>query len=203
MAICTECKKEYDIIEDKAKFNRIYSTDCDAIIQDYCFNCASSINEAQNDVRVCENCGKRFYFNEDDEDFMLEHETFLDGGYFNKCLCGKCAEEAMEFDDYYETCSNCGKRFHVGEHNLRFENECGEYHLENGCRDYYGDGNLCADCALDAARKGYEESPEYFDDNEDHGGLSVYDAAIIWASRGRDDDYMFGYTEEELEVALK
>lgn len=32
--------------------------------------------------------------------------------------------------------------------------------------------------------------------------LSVYDAALIWASNGKDEDYMFGYTEEELEDAL-
>ena len=33
-------------------------------------------------------------------------------------------------------------------------------------------------------------------------GLSVYDAALIWASNGKDEDYMFDYTEEELEAAL-
>ena len=32
--------------------------------------------------------------------------------------------------------------------------------------------------------------------------LSVWDAADIWASNGKDEDYMFGYTEEELENAL-
>ena len=32
--------------------------------------------------------------------------------------------------------------------------------------------------------------------------LDVYDAARIWASRGKDEDYTFGYTEEELENAL-
>ena len=32
--------------------------------------------------------------------------------------------------------------------------------------------------------------------------LSVWDAAEIWASNGKDEDYMFGYTEEELEDAL-
>ncbi len=32
--------------------------------------------------------------------------------------------------------------------------------------------------------------------------LSVYDAAVIWASHGKDEDYMFGYSEEELEDAL-
>lgn len=38
-------------------------------------------------------------------------------------------------------------------------------------------------------------------DNESEA-LSVYDAARIWASHGKDEDYMFGYTEEELEDAL-
>ena len=41
------------------------------------------------------------------------------------------------------------------------------------------------------------------DDVADDGeALSVYDAANIWASNGKDDDYMFGYTREELEGAL-
>ena len=42
---------------------------------------------------------------------------------------------------------------------------------------------------------------EYDDDGSDEA-LSVYDAALIWASKGKDEDYMFGYTEEELEEAL-
>lgn len=43
------------------------------------------------------------------------------------------------------------------------------------------------------------------DDEDDNEGepLNVYDAADIWASNGKDEDYMFGYTEEELEDALK
>lgn len=43
------------------------------------------------------------------------------------------------------------------------------------------------------------------DDDEDYESdesLSVWDAAEIWASNGKDEDYMFGYTEEELEDAL-
>ena len=40
------------------------------------------------------------------------------------------------------------------------------------------------------------------EDDEDSERLSVYDAALIWASNGKDEDYMFGYTEEELEDAL-
>ena len=42
------------------------------------------------------------------------------------------------------------------------------------------------------------------DDYEDDGdeSLSVYDAALIWASNGKDEDYTFGYSEDELEDAL-
>jgi hypothetical protein len=40
------------------------------------------------------------------------------------------------------------------------------------------------------------------DDLDDSESLSVYDAAQIWASNGKDEDYTFGYSEEELEDAL-
>ncbi|MCM1022812.1 MAG: hypothetical protein NC395_01990 [Prevotella sp.] len=40
------------------------------------------------------------------------------------------------------------------------------------------------------------------DDADDGEDLSVYDAALIWASNGKDEDYTFGYSEEELEEAL-
>lgn len=40
------------------------------------------------------------------------------------------------------------------------------------------------------------------DDEDDSESLSVYDAAQIWASHGKDEDYTFGFTEEELEDAL-
>ena len=32
--------------------------------------------------------------------------------------------------------------------------------------------------------------------------LNVYDAANIWMSNGMDEDYTFGYSEEELREAL-
>ena len=35
----------------------------------------------------------------------------------------------------------------------------------------------------------------------DSEAISVSDAALIWRSHGKDEDYMFGYTEEELENA--
>jgi len=43
-------------------------------------------------------------------------------------------------------------------------------------------------------------------DDEDGTGdseaVTVHDAAQIWASNGKDEDYMFGYSWEELEAAL-
>ena len=41
-----------------------------------------------------------------------------------------------------------------------------------------------------------------YDEEEDGDCLSVYEAADIWASNGKDEDYTFGYSEEELEEAL-
>lgn len=40
------------------------------------------------------------------------------------------------------------------------------------------------------------------DSDDEHEGLSVYEAAEIWASNGKDDDYTFGYSDDELEDAL-
>ena len=47
-----------------------------------------------------------------------------------------------------------------------------------------------------------EISDEEIEDFEGPGGLDVYEAALIWASHGKDEDYMFGYSEGELEAAL-
>lgn len=47
----------------------------------------------------------------------------------------------------------------------------------------------------------YDDDWDDEDDSDDEP-LSVYDAALIWMSNGKDEDYMFGYTEEELEAAL-
>lgn len=43
---------------------------------------------------------------------------------------------------------------------------------------------------------------DYEEEYESDETLSVYDAAEMWLSSGKDEDYMFGYTEEELERAL-
>lgn len=43
---------------------------------------------------------------------------------------------------------------------------------------------------------------EWVDTAGEEEVLSVYDAALIWASHGKDEDYTFGYSDEELENAL-
>lgn len=56
---------------------------------------------------------------------------------------------------------------------------------------------ICPNCGC------WEEiSDEEMEDFDGPESLNVYDAALIWASHGKDEDYMFGYSEEELEAAL-
>lgn len=47
-----------------------------------------------------------------------------------------------------------------------------------------------------------EDYDDDYDEDDTGESLSVYDAALIWMSNGKDEDYTFGYTEEELEDAL-
>lgn len=44
---------------------------------------------------------------------------------------------------------------------------------------------------------------EFMNADDDGGEMNVYDAALIWASNGKDEDYTFGYSEDELEDALR
>ena len=50
-----------------------------------------------------------------------------------------------------------------------------------------------------ACRNSSNDSDDDYDDDE---RISVYDAADIWLSNGMDEDYTFGYTEDELRDAL-
>ena len=44
--------------------------------------------------------------------------------------------------------------------------------------------------------------PQFDDDDDDDEMLSARDAALIWASNGMDEDYTFGYDEDELRKYL-
>ena len=69
---------------------------------------------------------------------------------------------------------------------IGFSSDCGTWTCtECGCLNYIDEGSIRDD-----------------DCDDDSERLSIYDAADIWLSHGKDEDYMFGYTEEELEDAL-
>jgi len=69
--------------------------------------------------------------------------------------------------------------------------KCGAYWFVDEDNEMINDGS------------GWSPNDDYYDDEDDEGEcISVHDAALIWASRGKDEDYTFGYTEEELEDAL-
>ena len=59
--------------------------------------------------------------------------------------------------------------------------------------------------AIDNMENEWEEHLDYYDDDKEDESerLSVWDAADIWQSSGKDEDYMFGYSAvDELEDAL-
>ena len=65
---------------------------------------------------------------------------------------------------------------------------------------------VCTECGADAWMGDYGclcFDADLFDDEDDSEAISVYDAALIWASNGKDEDYTYGYSEDELEEALK
>ena len=79
----------------------------------------------------------------------------------------------------YSMCERCGRRL------TRVKDVFGNWDGETYC---------CYNCSRD--------DDDYDDDDYDGERLSVYDAALIWESNGRDEDYSFGYSEDELEDAL-
>lgn len=69
---------------------------------------------------------------------------------------------------------------------------------EHGEMEYEGNGDYtCPICG-----ETYHDFHFEDDEDDDSERLSVYDAADYWLSSGKDEDYMFGYTREELEDAL-
>ncbi len=72
----------------------------------------------------------------------------------------------------YAMCPVCGRRLN---------------RVKDSWGDWDGESYICEHCASESV---------------DSESLSVYDAALIWASNGKDEDYMFGYSESELESAL-
>lgn len=158
----------------------------------------------------CKWCKKRF----DEEDAMYDFESQTRFLYYDNLairLCGDCALKVIDekIDEvYFETCAECGRRFDLIEEETKFEYNPNDY---GSLRDYWDDGDKprCAECAVEEAERRFEEYrneyPEDFDDNEydsDDESIDLDEAAQIWASHGKEEDYMYGFTEDELEDAL-
>lgn len=81
-----------------------------------------------------------------------------------------------------------------------FNANCGTWVCtECGYENTISEDNILSDDELfDYTYSGYDSYEEYKNRGE---GISVSEAALIWKSHGKDEDYMFGYTEEELENA--
>ena len=77
------------------------------------------------------------------------------------------------------TCTECGYLNFINENEILDDDEAEEF-----------------------KNSGYDSYNEYYEDKYYGERISADDAAEIWASHGKDEDYMFGYSEEELEDAL-
>ena len=98
---------------------------------------------------TCEWCGESFDRNEAEDYFEIE--TALPYSNIKKCLCGKCAVEAIteEIDGvYFETCEKCGKTFDLIVDIGTFRNHFPWYN-GTGLRDHWEPQILCAECAID------------------------------------------------------
>lgn len=84
-------------------------------------------------------------------------------------------DEGDSSSEYFETgvCPKCG----------------GEMHRRYSYSDWY-----CPTC-------GGPDDDEENEGEDDGEALDVYEAADIWMSNGMDEDYTFGYTEDELQRA--
>lgn len=91
--------------------------------------------------------------------------------YCDECDTYMNSQHGFTTSDGEWTCTKCGHINDVSENNI-----------------------------LDEYENPYENDDDD-DDDDDGEGLSVFDAADIWRSHGEDEDYMFGYTREELEDA--
>ena len=135
---------------------------------------------------ICEKCGVEFDENEAECIFDDNDVASFSVDYYrlNRCLCGNCAIEEYERGNYSEECECCHKKFFPEDEKIKFESLVSNRVTD---ADMYEHGILCADCAAEKLR---EEIDDEYDAYDEHGGLSVHDAALIWLSHGKDEDYM-------------
>lgn len=98
--------------------------------------------------------------------------------------CDECNEYLNEQPGFNAdcgtwTCTNCGELNYIDKSEILDEYEANEF-----------------------KNSGFDSYNEYANDRDAGEALSVHEAALIWASHGKDEDYTFGYSEDELEDAL-
>ena len=106
-----------------------------------------------------------------------------------------------KLDDYDWYCDECNAYLNE---QAGFYAGCGTWNCEEcGYLNYIDESEILDVEELeDFENSGFDSYNEYTEDRDSGEVLSVDDAAQIWASHGKDEDYMFGYSEEELEDAL-
>lgn len=82
-----------------------------------------------------------------------------------------------------------------------FDADCGTWTCEKcGATNYINEEEILdEDEYEDFQNSGYDSYNDYVSENDTSERISVDDAALIWRSHGKDEDYMFGYSEDELE----
>ena len=144
-----------------------------------------------------------------------ENEQFYDDveWYCDNCDAHLNNQSGFHVESGMWTCKKCGWINDVSDSNILDGSElefvrnvyvvcpnCGAHMLTED-----GENFRCTDCYCHGSYDYDNEELDIEDDDEEfdcYERLSVYDAAEIWASHGKDEDYMFGYTEYELENAL-
>ena len=101
-------------------------------------------------------------------------------------------------DNYDWYCDECNARLN---NQSGFSADCGTWTCtECGELNYIDEGEILDENEYnDFEESGFDSYNEYVNDRDSSEKISVDDAALIWRSHGKDEDYMFGYTEDELE----
>ena len=107
----------------------------------------------------------------------------------------------MNLNNYDWYCDNCNAYLNS---QLGFNTGCGVWYCKK-C----GEGNSIHQADIideydynDFKKSGFDSYNDYASNRDLEDSLSVSDAALIWASHGKDENYNFGYLKDELEDAL-
>ncbi len=151
----------------------------------------------------CKWCGKSFDVDWARDEFETETVTKMYDNLKIR-LCADCAVQAINDGVegvYEEECAFCGKTFDYGEECYKLMTMWNDDGISlDDCWDRFD--ICCADCAIEKLSEEDSDYEDEYEEDEDDEEIDVYTAAENWLASGRDEDYMFGYTEEELENAL-